>query len=189
MLINDESLILIVLIALLLIYIIKLKKDNLKLKEQKLAFLEEKCKLNESLFSSLEYGNKLEDIIKELFYDFKKISLFIARKDESFDNDILKLEELTHNAFLIFSYESISNKDYKLKLISLIEKAIYELLRNCETEKNDCFINSVIVETKINNHWLHDYQKFTGNEFLRIDYFYAFESLSHSLEDTKKMES
>lgn len=186
---NEGNLILIVGIALLLIYIIKLKKDNLKLKKQELAFLEEKCKLEEYLFSSLEYGNKLEDIIKGLSYDFRKISLFIARKDESFDNDILKLEELLHNAFLIFSYESISNKDYKLKLISLIEKAIYQLLRNYETERNDCFINSVIVETKINNHWLHDYQKFTGNEFLRIDDFYAFESLSHSLENTKKMES
>lgn len=186
---NEESLILIVGIIILFIYIIKLKKDNLKLKKQKLAFLEEKCKLEECLFSSLEYENKLEDIIKGLSYDFRKISLFIARKDESFDNDILKLEELLYNSFLIFSYESISNKDYKLKLISLIEKAIYQLLRNYKTERNDCFINSVIVETKINNRWLHDYQKFTGNEFLRIDDFYVFETLSHSSENANNKEN
>ncbi len=186
---NEENLILIVGIIILFIYIIKLKKDNQKLKKQKLAFLEEKCKLEECLFSSLEYENKLEDIIKGLSYDFRKISLFIARKDESLDNDILKLEELLHNAFLIFNYASITNKDYKLKSVSLIEKAIYQLLRNYKTERNDCFINSVIVETKINNSWLHDYEKFTNNEFMKINDFYTFELLSHSLKNAEKKES
>lgn len=179
---NVENLILIIgitLILIQLIYIIKLKKDNLSLKKEKNILREKKYKFEECLFYSLEYGNELENIIKNLLYDFRKISLFIARKDELLDNDILKLEELSHNVFLLFNSKSedITN-NYKLKSLSLIEKAIYQLLRSYETTRNDAFINSVIVKTKINNDWWHNYKKFTD--------FYAFKSLSHSLENTEE---